>query len=364
MQDQQSMSRHTRYRCFLTVLISLLSGAWVSTALGAAGLSDAVVRWNMQTVDDSNGGNSQLSVVDNGDATLIGTGVFDILFWGNEGEGSDGWFANQRTGTSRIGTYFDAGQGTNDELQITGAHTILWRGEVKDASITGYFWSKYDHQVGPNALKNRGAYLRYEPGGSLSYVIDDGDGGLPATSVSLPAGTVGTGGEKFEITTVFDPLSDTASLYVLNPKTRSVLTSATSAVTFDAVDMATPVPFTMGDRLTWSGSAWQSIGGSGARVDVEMFVVWDRAYTEQDIVDLAEVAPAEPVSFTEITEDPAILLEFSSEAGEDYRLEFTTSPTNTDWQWTGFSIRGDGGTRHAFDPAGIDTQKTYRIIPF
>ena len=79
MQDQQSMSRHTRYRCFLTALISLLSGIWVSSAQGAAGLSDALVRWNMQTVDDSNGGNSQLSVVDNGDATLIGVGVFLYL---------------------------------------------------------------------------------------------------------------------------------------------------------------------------------------------------------------------------------------------------------------------------------------------
>ena len=74
--------------------------------------------------------------------------------------------------------------------------------------------------------------------------------------------------------------------------------------------------------------------------------------------------PVAPVAFTNITADPAIRLEFASDDGQGYRLESTTSPTNTVWQDAGFTIHGDGGTRLAFDPAGMDTQKTYRIIPF
>ena len=74
--------------------------------------------------------------------------------------------------------------------------------------------------------------------------------------------------------------------------------------------------------------------------------------------------PETPFAITNITVNPADLLEFASDDGQDYRLEFTTSPTNTTWQEAGFTIQGDGGIRLAFDPAGIDTQKTYRIIPF
>lgn len=74
--------------------------------------------------------------------------------------------------------------------------------------------------------------------------------------------------------------------------------------------------------------------------------------------------PATPFAVTNITVDPADLLEFNTDNGQDYRLEFTSNPTNTVWQEAGFIIHGDGGTRLAFDPAGVDTQKTYRIIPF
>ena len=74
--------------------------------------------------------------------------------------------------------------------------------------------------------------------------------------------------------------------------------------------------------------------------------------------------PETPFAITNITVDAAALFEFASDNGQDYRLEFVTNPTNTDWQGAGFTIEGDGGTRHAFDPAGTDTQKTYRIIPF
>ena len=362
MLTQPVNAREEMLRRFITAFF-FASFAAASTALGAAGLNDAVVRWDMATLDDTNGDNSPLAIVDAGDGSLIGVGVNGFGFWSGEGAGSDDVYANQRTGTSRIGTYFDAGQGTNNELQVTGAHTILWRGEFKDVSITGYLWNKYDHAVGPNGLKNRGAFVRYEPGGDLRYEIDDGDAtGGNGVSVMLPDGTVGTGGAKYEVIAVFDPVGNQASLYVLDPNPRTVLTSATASVTFDTLDMATPVPFTLGDRLTWNGSAWQSIGGSGTRVDTEMFVVWDRAYSEQDLLDLAIDAPPEPVDITNVVVDPAIMIEFNSVNGENYELEFTASPADTNWLSAGFTIRGDGTTRQAFDPAGFSTQKTYRVI--
>jgi predicted ester cyclase len=74
--------------------------------------------------------------------------------------------------------------------------------------------------------------------------------------------------------------------------------------------------------------------------------------------------PTTPFAVTNITVEPADVLEFVSDAGQSYRLEFTTNPTNVIWQDAGFTIEGDGGTLLAFDPAGVDTQKTYRIIPF
>ncbi len=260
-------------------------------ARATVNLGQAVAVYNMQTLDDSNGANSALTIVNTTGGTY-GTGVFGNGFWANEGPGSDDFYANGRS-TARNGAWFDAGQGAGNELQITGAHTMIWRGEIKNASITGYLWSKYDHTVGPNSQKNRTAYTRYEPGGSMLYVIDDGDGGLASVNLSLPAGTLTTGGNKYEIATVFDPDNDSAALYVLDPKTRAVLAS-TSAVLdsgFNTIPMNTPVPFTLGDRLAWSGSSWNSIGGSGAQVDIEMFAVWDQAHSLSDIQNMIVPEP-------------------------------------------------------------------------
>jgi hypothetical protein len=55
--------------------------------------------------------------------------------------------------------------------------------------------------------------------------------------------------------------------------------------------MNTPVPFTLGDRLAWSGSSWNSIGGSGAQVDIEMFAVWDQAHSLSDIQNMIVPEP-------------------------------------------------------------------------
>ena len=288
----RSTDRMTRRPLSRLVLAAGLSAALPLSALATASLNDALVLYDFGTLNDSNGGNSALTIVDAGDNTLIGVGVAGGGFWNDEGPGSDDVYANLRSGDSRVGTYMDAAQGAGNELQITGAHTILWRGEFKNVSITGYLWNKYDHNIGPNSLKNRGAFTRYEPGGILTYSIDDGDATAGnGINVILPGGTVTTGGNKYEIISVFDPANNLASLYVLNPKTRAVLSTNSAAVTYDTLDMATPVPFTLGDRLAWSGS-WQSIGGSGGKVDVEMFAVWDQAFSESELVNLVIPEPA------------------------------------------------------------------------
>ena len=276
------------------VATSLLLTGTAQTLQAQANLSNAVALWNFDSLNDANGANSVLTIVDKPDGVLgtIGTGVLGNGFWANEGPGSDDVYANQRTGTDRVGTWFDAGQGAGNELQITGAHTMIWRGEFKDTSITGYLWSKYDHNVGPNAIKNRTAYLRYEPGGHLRYVVDDGDGGASSEEVFLSS-EVTTGGNKYEIASVFDPANDTISIYGLNPKTRAVLFQGQNTnVTFNTIPMNLPVPFTMGDRVAWSGSDWESVGFSGTKVDSEMFAVFDAAFSLSDIQNMVVPEPS------------------------------------------------------------------------
>ena len=60
----------------------------------------------------------------------------------------------------------------------------------------------------------------------------------------------------------------------------------------NTLDMATPVPFIMGDRVVWNGSAWQSSGASGGRVDAEMFAVWDQAFSQTELQNLVVPEPA------------------------------------------------------------------------
>jgi len=112
-----------------------------------------------------------------------------------------------------------------------------------------------------------------------------------------------------------------------------------------------------------------SFGGTAVRfVALNISENYDTGSGAEGFVAISEMqffaVPTTPVAFTNVTVDPAIRLDFASDDGQDYRLEFTTSPTNLVWQDAGFTIRGDGGTRLALDPAVMDSQKTYRITPF
>lgn len=262
-----------------------------SSVFGAASLNDAVVLWNFDSLNDANGANSVLTIVNDADGApgTINVNQDGLGFWADEGPGSDDRYGNLRAGTDRIGTYFDAGQGAGNELQFTGAHTMVWRGEFKDVSITGYLWSKNDHKVGPNGVTNNASFVRYNPGGSLSYFLE---GGAVDVFFTTPNNTVTTGGNKYEIAAVFDPANDTASLIILNPKTRAVIYSGSTAANMDSIAMDSPVPFVLGQRIEYNGVQFVSSAASGARVDVEMFGVWDQAFTEQEIIDLVVPEPA------------------------------------------------------------------------
>jgi hypothetical protein len=111
-----------------------------------------------------------------------------------------------------------------------------------------------------------------------------------------------------------------------------------------------------------------SFGGTDARF-VALEIKNNHTITGADgFVGISEIqffaVPQAPVVFTNITVNSAIRLDFATDDGQDYGLESTTSLTNLVWQDAGFTIRGDGGTRLALDPAGTATQIVYRIVPF
>ena len=55
------------------------------------------------------------------------------------------------------------------------------------------------------------------------------------------------------------------------------------------------------------------------------------------------------------------MLEFDSADGIDYGVEFVENLGDTNWMSAGLVITGDGSSRFAFDPAGIETSRVYRL---
>jgi len=301
----------------LSMLIQLVNPRLA--AAGSALLSDAVAVWQFGdfasdggTTSDSNGANSLLTLVGgsavNGPAPRISSGGGDPFFWDMGGAG-DGPGADGFTGLIRVddntnvdhrrGVYFDAGQGAANELQHTGAHTYMIRTDIKDNSITGYLFNKYDHQQGPNLLRNRGAFLRYEPGGAVRYEVndEDGTGGGPRFEVLLNNAIPAAQPRLVDFYSVFDPDNDQISVYMLQPKTRAIIAQGTTAIDANfnnigdsvaGTGMASPVPFTIGDRLTYNSglAAFESVGFSRADTDIELAAFWDRAFTFDELTNL------------------------------------------------------------------------------
>lgn len=308
-------NRYTRKLIAAAVVGGMLGMS--ERAQAGALLSDAVALWNFTdiavdggTSGDANGANSLLTLIGgtatNGPSPRIFSGNTSPSFWDNggqgDGPGSDGFFgsislSDPNNADHRRDVYFDAGQGAGDELKHTGAHTFMIRTDIKDASVTGYLFNKFDHKTGPTGTKNYSSFLRYEPGGNVRYVVNEGNGlGTGANfEVFLTGAIPATSPRLVDFYSVFDPDSDKISVYMLDPKTRAILAQGTTTgVTFDTIGdsllgtgMAGPVPFTIGDRLTFDGlSAFQSVGLSRADMDIETAAFWDRAYSLNDLINL------------------------------------------------------------------------------
>ena len=68
------------------------------------------------------------------------------------------------------------------------------------------------------------------------------------------------------------------------------------------------------------------------------------------------------ITITEVTVDDVMGVEFTSTVNEVYRLQSTESPASGMWDNTPLMLEGTGGPITAFDPSGVSTQKTYRIL--
>jgi hypothetical protein len=78
-------------------------------------------------------------------------------------------------------------------------------------------------------------------------------------------------------------------------------------------------------------------------------------------VKVSSGAPLPMVEFTDVTLGDAMAMEFQSVQGTEYRLE-STDQAVTNWQFAGMIRIGDGNVMHMYDPAGISTSKSYRIV--
>ena len=68
------------------------------------------------------------------------------------------------------------------------------------------------------------------------------------------------------------------------------------------------------------------------------------------------------VAISEVTVDDVMGVAFTSTVSEIYRLQCTESPASGMWTNTPLMLEGTGGPITAFDPTGVSTQKSYRIL--
>ena len=71
--------------------------------------------------------------------------------------------------------------------------------------------------------------------------------------------------------------------------------------------------------------------------------------------------PPETVEFTDVTLGDVMAMEFQSDPGREYRLEFSEQVV-TNWQPADVILIGDGNVMRLYDQAGISASKSYRIV--
>jgi hypothetical protein len=103
---------------------------------------------------------------------------------------------------------------------------------------------------------------------------------------------------------------------------------------------------------------------------IDEVTVWDKALSDADVQSIFEAgASGQPITvvdltprFTTVDAEAQTGLEFQSDTGSTYRLEFKNDPGDPEFIRTGYEMVGDGGHLRAFDPDGFNTQKTYQIV--
>ena len=111
----------------------------------------------------------------------------------------------------------------------------------------------------------------------------------------------------------------------------------------------------MGITSVWVGvEVHKGIAGTYVQPDVSMI--------ELHATLTSTIPGPDPVDFARIDANDDIGLSFTGAVDELYLLQSTTNLVSTDWFDTDLFIRGTGGESFVYDPAGISTQKNYRIV--
>ena len=84
--------------------------------------------------------------------------------------------------------------------------------------------------------------------------------------------------------------------------------------------------------------------------------------TENPRIEIVLTTNAVGPVFTEVTVEDTVALLFQSQSNINYKVQWTTNPVSGMWTDLDYILLGTGGQMLAFDPAGITTSKTYRIM--
>jgi hypothetical protein len=110
----------------------------------------------------------------------------------------------------------------------------------------------------------------------------------------------------------------------------------------------------------------------GVEANVYIIEIYDHILTAQEVSDRwnngsparATTSPARPAPFVidSVALSGGTGLEFSSLIGETYVLQFNLDTNTSDWVAAGLTVEETGGTMLMIDPAGYDSNKTYRVL--
>jgi len=225
--------------------------------------------------------------------------------------------------------------------RIGPAATILG---MKSANANERFFIHLWDSDGAESLMDIG--MRSEASGTQVYLIDQ---------YGLPNRGDTDAFDHFVFT--WDNSASTMDLY--HDGVVGVSTMSFPGVTFSAL--------TVFDGTTLFNSfANNASGNVRFNGDIARVRIHDEILSLDNIVDSFLLGPngvAGPIHTDDITIDDVAVLQYTSQVGRLYNLEFTTDLVSSSvWQRAGANIVGDGGVQFLYDPAGSDTNKAYRVV--